>query len=120
MHNGAGNGRPANSLNRSGASADLRRVLVLSQEVIVLERVEWIRGIGLLHDVDGRALKLTNTQLIYADNGRGKSTLASILRSVATGDSYALLERKTIEGTIAPDASLTFCSGHKATFTKGK
>lgn len=86
----------------------------------MLERVEWIRGIGLLHDVDGRALKLSNTQLIYADNGRGKSTFASILRSVATGDSSALLERKTIDGTIAPDVSLTFGSGHKVTFTKGK
>nr|WP_242485203.1 AAA family ATPase [Pseudomonas sp. TH39(2020)] len=85
-----------------------------------MERIEWIRGIGLLHDVDGRALKFSNTQLIYADNGRGKSTFASVLRSVATGDASALLERKTIDGTIAPDASLTFGSGHKVIFTKGK
>jgi len=86
----------------------------------VLERIEWIRGIGLLHDVDGKALKLSKTQLIYADNGRGKSTLASVLRSVADGDASALLGRKTIDGSIAPDVSLAFGSGHKVILTKGK
>ena len=90
------------------------------KESIVLERIEWIRGIGLLHDVDGKALKLSKTQLIYADNGRGKSTLASVLRSVANGDASTLLDRKTIDGAIAPDVSLAFGSGHKVIFTKGK
>ena len=74
----------------------------------MLERIEWIRGIGLLHDVDGRALKFSKTQLVYADNGRGKSTLASVLRSVAEGNSAALIDRKTVDGTIPPDVSLAF------------
>ncbi|WP_163004387.1 AAA family ATPase [Pseudomonas viridiflava] len=86
----------------------------------MLERIEWIRGIGLLHDVDGKAFKLSRTQLIYADNGRGKSTLASVLRSVADGDASVLLDRKTIDGSIAPDVSLVFGSGHKVILTKGK
>ncbi|WP_296265537.1 AAA family ATPase [Pseudomonas sp. UBA6562] len=86
----------------------------------MLERIEWIRGIGLLHDVDGRALKFSKTQLVYADNGRGKSTLASVLRSVAEGDSSALIDRKTVDGTIPPDVSLAFGSGHKVTLAKGK
>lgn len=86
----------------------------------MLERIEWIRGIGLLHDVDGKAFKLSKTQLFYADNGRGKSTLASVLRSVAVGDSSQLVDRKTIDGLIAPDVCLAFGSGHKVTFSKGK
>lgn len=86
----------------------------------MLERIEWIRGIGLLHDVDGKALKLSKTQLIYADNGRGKSTLASVLRSAADGDASALLDRKTIDGSITPDVSLVFGSGHKVVLTSGK
>lgn len=86
----------------------------------MLERIEWIRGIGLLHDVDGRALKFSKTQLVYADNGRGKSTLASVLRSVGEGDSSALSDRKTVDGTIPPDVSLAFGSGHKVTLVKGK
>lgn len=86
----------------------------------MLERIEWIRGIGLLHDVNGKPLKFSKTQLIYADNGRGKSTLASVLRSVAEGDSTALLDRKTVDGTIPPDASLVFGSGHKVALANGK
>jgi wobble nucleotide-excising tRNase len=90
------------------------------KDATVLERIEWIRGIGLLHDVDGRALKFSRTQLVYADNGRGKSTLASVLRSVAEGNPSALIDRKTVDGTIAPDVSLAFGSGHKVTLAKGK
>ncbi len=86
----------------------------------MLERIEWIRGIGLLHDVDGKALKFSKTQLIYADNGRGKSTLASVLRSVAEGNPAALIDRKTVDGTISPEVSLAFGSGHKVTLAKGK
>ncbi|HEK1686074.1 TPA: AAA family ATPase [Pseudomonas putida] len=86
----------------------------------MLERIESIRGIGLLHDVNGKAFKFSKTQLIYADNGRGKSTLASVLRSVAEGDSTALLDRKTVDGTIPPDACLAFGSGHKVTLSMGK
>jgi len=85
----------------------------------MLERIERIQGIGLLHDVDGRALKLSNTQLIYADNGRGKSTLASVLRSVSTGDAAAVTERKTVDRSTPPAATLTFGSGHKVIFKDG-
>ncbi|VVO08363.1 AAA family ATPase [Pseudomonas fluorescens] len=85
----------------------------------MLERIERIQGIGLLHDVDGRALKLSSTQLIYADNGRGKSTLASVLRSVSTGDVSTITERKTVDRSTPPEATLAFGSGHKVTFRNG-
>jgi len=64
------------------------------KQAIVLERIEWIRGISLLPDADGRALKFSITQLVYADNGRGNSPLASVLRSVAEGNSSTLIDRK--------------------------
>ncbi|WP_282370376.1 AAA family ATPase [Pseudomonas sp. PS02290] len=85
----------------------------------MLERIERIQGIGLLHDVDGKALKLSSIQLIYADNGRGKSTLASVLRSVSTGDVSTITERKTVDRNTPPAATLTFGSGHKVTFKDG-
>ena len=85
----------------------------------MLERIERIQGIGLLHDVDGRALKLSSTQLIYADNGRGKSTLASVLRSVSTGDVSTITERRTVDRSTPPEATLAFGSGHKVTFLNG-
>lgn len=85
----------------------------------MLERIERIQGIGLLHDVNGKPLKLWKAQLIYADNGRGKSTLASILRSAATGDPTLITERKTIDAILAPLVDLTFGSGHKVSFSNG-
>lgn len=89
------------------------------EDFVVLERIERIQGIGLLHDVNGKPLKLGKAQLIYADNGRGKSTLASILRSAATGDPALITERKTIDASLVPLVDLAFGSGHKVSFSNG-
>jgi wobble nucleotide-excising tRNase len=83
----------------------------------VLERIEEIQGIGLLHEAYGKPHTWRKTTLIYADNGRGKSTLATLLRSLSTGDASLILDRKTVDGTLPPKAVLQFGSGHKVTFT---
>ena len=83
----------------------------------MLERIETIQGIGLLHDVNGSAIKLNKSTLIYADNGRGKSTLATILRSVSLNDPKLIHDRKTIDGTFPPMVTLQFPSGHKVSFS---
>ncbi|MFJ2508577.1 AAA family ATPase [Arthrobacter citreus] len=85
----------------------------------MLCRIQDIRGIGLFHETSGSKYKLEKLALIYAGNGRGKSTLASILTSVSTGDSQALEERKTIDGTTEPAIKLQFDSGHKVEFESG-
>jgi wobble nucleotide-excising tRNase len=85
----------------------------------VLERIELIQGIGLLHDAQGKKHTLQKATLIYADNGRGKSTLASVFRSLSLNDSSLIDERTTIDGTISPRVILQFGSGHKVTFDKG-
>lgn len=82
----------------------------------MLERIEEIQGIGLLHDANGKALKLQKATLLYADNGRGKSTLATILGALGANDPSPLLNRKTIDGTLPPKVTLHFPSGHKVTF----
>lgn len=82
----------------------------------MLERIEEIRGIGLLHQANGKPHKFQKATLIYANNGRGKSTVAAVLRSVATGDPSTIIERKTIDGTVAEKVTLQFDSGHKVTF----
>jgi wobble nucleotide-excising tRNase len=82
----------------------------------MLERIEEIKGIGLLHDANGKSLKCQKATVIYADNGRGKSTLAAILRSVASNNPAPILERKTIDGTLTPKAILQLENGHKVTF----
>ncbi|MGE8519055.1 MAG: AAA family ATPase [Alcaligenes faecalis] len=86
----------------------------------MLERISEIKGIGLLHDANGKPHLCRKATLIYGDNGRGKSTLATILRSLSTGDGSLLSHRKTLDGIFPPEVSLQFASGHKVTFTNGQ
>jgi len=83
----------------------------------MLERIEAIEGIGLLHAASGKPFTCQKTTLIYADNGRGKSTLATVLRSLSTGDASLIANRKTVDGTLPPKVVLQFASGHKVTFS---
>lgn len=85
----------------------------------MLERFEQIQGIGLLHDARGERYKCAKLTLIYADNGRGKSTIAAILRSLATDDPKPINDLTTIDGTLRPKAVIQFESGRKATFDNG-
>ena len=83
----------------------------------MLKRVELIQGVGLFHDANGAPFALGASSLIYAGNGRGKSTLCEVLRSVAAGDGTVIEERKTIDGTLDPRVVLQFDSGHRVDFS---
>lgn len=86
----------------------------------MITRIESIKSVGLFNDASGRPFTFRKATLIYAENGRGKSTLASILRSLSTGDSAAILKRKTIDAQAQPEIDLQFDSGHKVAFKAGK
>src|SRR5690554_4097323 len=83
----------------------------------MLERIHRVKGIGLLHDADGRQHAFKKATLIYADNGVGKSTLASIFRSCASNDPDLILPRKTIDGNCPPKVLLQFSNGQQSAFT---
>ena len=85
----------------------------------MLERIEEIKGVGLFHDASGKQFTCKKATLIYADNGRGKTTLASVLRSASTSDPKLISDRKTVDGTLSPKVVLQFDSGHKVLFEKG-
>jgi len=85
----------------------------------MLERIEEIQGIGLLHQANGKPYKCQKATLVYGDNGRGKSTVATVLRSVATGNAVLITGCKTIDGTLQPKVVLQFSNGHKVSFDKG-
>lgn len=82
----------------------------------MLERISEIQGIGLLHEANGKPFACNKVTLIYGDNGRGKSTLATILRSVSTGDATLISHRRTLDGQLVPKVDLQFGSGHKVSF----
>lgn len=69
----------------------------------MIEKIIKLRGIGLLHEPlpDGE-IELKKITSIYAENGRGKSTLATIFRSLAEGDPVAVLSKKTLGGEYDP------------------
>jgi wobble nucleotide-excising tRNase len=85
----------------------------------MLHRIEEIQGIGLLHDANGKPFGCHKATLVYADNGRGKSTLATILRSVSTGNAILINGWKTVDGTLPPKAILQFDNGLKVSFSNG-
>ncbi|MFB4202626.1 hypothetical protein KBTX_01673 [wastewater metagenome] len=82
----------------------------------MLERIHRVKGIGLLHDADGRQHSLKKATLFYADNGVGKSTLASIFRSCASNDPDLIRRRRTIDGNCQPDVLLQFSNGQQSSF----
>lgn len=85
----------------------------------MLERIHRVKGIGLLHDANGAPFALQKASLIYADNGRGKSTLASLFRSCSTNNAELIVNRRTIDGTNNPEVRLQFSNGQNSVFQNG-
>lgn len=83
----------------------------------MLDRIEEVQGVGLLYSANGKPFSCLKTTLIYADNGRGKSTLATVLRSASTGNAALIAQRRTVDGTLPPKATLQFSNGHKVNFS---
>jgi wobble nucleotide-excising tRNase len=83
----------------------------------MLERIHRVKGVGLLHDADGRTYSLKKASLIYADNGVGKSTLTSILRSCASNEPDLISRRRTIDGSNQPEVHFQFSNGQNSRFT---
>ncbi|MBN1459817.1 MAG: AAA family ATPase [Armatimonadetes bacterium] len=77
----------------------------------MINRIQLIRNIGLYDSVNGAAnIPLSRLTLIYAENGRGKTTLAAILRSLGTNDPLPIAERGRLGATNSPHVVLD-CDG---------
>jgi wobble nucleotide-excising tRNase len=87
----------------------------------MITRIQLIRNIGQFNSVDaGSTIPLSRFVLIYAENGRGKSTLAAILRSLASGDALSIRERRRLSAANPPHVVLQ-CSdaANPAVFENG-
>jgi len=77
----------------------------------MINRLQLLRNVGLFDSVDaGANIPLGRLTLVYAENGRGKTTLAAILRSLATGDAIPIMERRRLAAQHPPHVILD-CSG---------
>jgi len=76
----------------------------------MITRLQLLRNIGQFDNVAPAALELTRLTLIYAENGRGKTTISAILRSLATGEALPITERRRLGAAHAPEAIIA-CAG---------
>jgi wobble nucleotide-excising tRNase len=72
----------------------------------MINKIIKIQGIGLLHDAISPAKKFSKINLIYGENGRGKSTFVNIFSSLAKNDPSLLLARKTLDSTNGQEVEL--------------
>ena len=77
----------------------------------MIRRISLLRNIGQFDSVDAAAnIDLARLVLIYAENGRGKTTLAAVLRSLGTGDPIPINERHRLAAAHPPKVVLE-CQG---------
>ena len=69
----------------------------------MIRYIKSLRNIGAFDsDSAAASLELKRLTIIYGNNGRGKTTLAAILRSLATEDPLPVIERKRLGATHPP------------------
>jgi len=77
----------------------------------MITRIQLLRNIGQFDSVcAGATIPLARLTLVYSENGRGKTTLAAVLRSLATGDPLPIAERRRLAAQHPPHVVLE-CSG---------
>jgi len=86
----------------------------------MLENFRLIRNVGKFDSIDaGANLNLNRLALIYAENGRGKTTLATILRSLGDKEPLPIIERTRLGGQGEPHIVIANNNGNAATFQNG-
>lgn len=86
----------------------------------MISNIRLIRNIGTFDSVNsGAQLPLGRLALIYAENGRGKTTLAGILRSLATGDPLPIQERHRLGAQHPPQVVISAGNGRQSIFQNG-
>lgn len=85
----------------------------------MLEKFHLLRNIGQFDSVSPPAsATLSPFSLIYAENGRGKTTLSTVLGSLATGDATLLSDRQRL-GALHPPHIVISYSGQQVIFQNG-
>jgi len=75
----------------------------------MLSKIISIENVGRFADYQCAGdVQLRKLNVIYADNGRGKTTLATILRSLKTGDGSLIQGRRTLGTSGEPRVKLLF------------
>jgi wobble nucleotide-excising tRNase len=84
-----------------------------------LKKIIKIQNIGKFHKGGVSGGEYGKFTLFYAGNGRGKTTLCAVLRSMKTGMATIIEDRRTLGETVTPEAQLLLDTG-VATFSNNK
>lgn len=77
----------------------------------MIKTLKLLKNIGQFDSVgSGATIPLSRLALIYAENGRGKTTLAAVLRSLGSGDPLPITERHRLAAKHPPHVVLD-CDG---------
>ena len=77
-------------------------------DAMTIDRFQLLRNVGQFDSVtSGAQIPLTRLSLLYAENGRGKTTLAAILRSLSTGEPKLIDERQRLGSANPPHIVLS-------------
>lgn len=78
----------------------------------MIEKFVSIKNVGKFESFDAAGdISLRKISIVFSENGRGKTTLANILRSLSRNDSSFVEERKTLGATGAPYIEIKLDSG---------
>lgn len=87
----------------------------------MLEKLISIKGVGRFQNCKAAGdVSFGKNSLVFAENGRGKTTLCAILRSLQTGMPAYILGRQTIGGTENPPEVQIRLNGGNAIFRNGQ
>jgi wobble nucleotide-excising tRNase len=85
----------------------------------MLRKLVSIKNVGRFQNYGASGdVELKHYNLIFGENGRGKTTLCATLRSVQSGEAAYVLGRKTLGSAEAPDIKLLMAAG-PISFTAG-
>jgi wobble nucleotide-excising tRNase len=86
----------------------------------VVHKLNLLRNVGKFDNVAaGAQLPFSRLTVIYAENARGKTTLATILRSLASGRADLITERTRLGATQPPHVVVDTGAGAPAVFQNG-
>ena len=85
-----------------------------------IDRLNLLRNIGQFESVDaGARLDFNKLTLVYAENGRGKTTLAAVLRSVGIDDPQLVEERSRLGAEHPPHIVIGATGGQSIVYRDG-
>lgn len=74
--------------------------------MVAITKLHTLRNIGLFENGTPTPVLFSKANLIYAENGRGKTTLATVLRSCGENDAAALLAKQTLDSGTPPKVGI--------------